>query len=457
MAIIFQGRVFTVMAKHLFSRNGVRYYQRRIPKDVAHHYPKRRRSKIVVPLGKVSLAEAAKKAAELAMQDETLWAAYRGEQHKGEREVRSAALALLDRYSLKPGDQLKSSDQEIDALIDVFREAQIEPDREAYADGDEQAYQRAKPEDYLSPVKMEALKQLFGEERFLASDALELYLAQHDRGKSPKFWKDINLAFSRLYEVVGDLPIASYRRDHVRVLRDWMLKEGNKTTTVRRRLGVIRAVFNTAIRERELAIPNVFENIKIPNLGADAGVRPSFATDELQLVARACRVVDDDIRWVVALLADTGARLAEVLGLKVQDLHIEHKPPYVSFTPNDARGFKTKASVRNVPLVGEALWAAKRVVANAKDMRDYAFPRYAAEGVCKSASASAIISKWLHRISTSKSAHSFRHSMRDRLRNVGAPRDIQDAVGGWSRQSIGEQYGEGYALKILAKWLKKTV
>jgi hypothetical protein len=181
MAIIFQGRVFTVMAKHLFSRNGVRYYQRRIPKDVAHNYPRRHRTKIVIALGKVSLAEAARKAAKLAMEHEALWAAYRGAPNKGEREVRGAALALLDRYSLTPGDQLKASDQEIDVLIDVFREAQIEPDREAYADGDEQIYDNAKPEEYLSPVKLEALRQLHGDHRFLASDALELYLSLHNR------------------------------------------------------------------------------------------------------------------------------------------------------------------------------------------------------------------------------------------------------------------------------------
>jgi hypothetical protein len=36
------------MAKHLFSRNGVHYYQRRIPKDVAQHY--RKQTKIVVAI-----------------------------------------------------------------------------------------------------------------------------------------------------------------------------------------------------------------------------------------------------------------------------------------------------------------------------------------------------------------------------------------------------------------------
>jgi integrase len=51
--------------------------------------------------------------------------------------------------------------------------------------------------------------------------------------------------------------------------------------------------------------------------------------------------------------------------------------------------------------------------------------------------------------------HSFRHSMRDRLRAVECPSDIIDSIGGWSKGSIGENYGSGYPLKVLYKWLKR--
>jgi hypothetical protein len=41
-------------------------------------------------------------------------------------------MALLDRHGLKPGDKLRAEvDDEVDVLIDVFRETEIEPDREA--------------------------------------------------------------------------------------------------------------------------------------------------------------------------------------------------------------------------------------------------------------------------------------------------------------------------------------
>ena len=42
--------------------------------------------------------------------------------------------------------------------------------------------------------------------------------------------------------------------------------------------------------------------------------------------------------------------------------------------------------------------------------------------------------------------HSFRHSMRDRLRAVNCPSEMIDQIGGWSKRSVGESYGEGFTL-----------
>lgn len=47
--------------------------------------------------------------------------------------------------------------------------------------------------------------------------------------------------------------------------------------------------------------------------------------------------------------------------------------------------------------------------------------------------------------------------MRDRLRHVDAPKDIQDAIGGWGSLTIGMGYGEGYSLKQRKDILEKVV
>ena len=47
--------------------------------------------------------------------------------------------------------------------------------------------------------------------------------------------------------------------------------------------------------------------------------------------------------------------------------------------------------------------------------------------------------------------------MRDRLRAVQCPVDIVDVIGGWTANSIGEKYGQGYKLDVLQEWMVKLV
>ena len=51
--------------------------------------------------------------------------------------------------------------------------------------------------------------------------------------------------------------------------------------------------------------------------------------------------------------------------------------------------------------------------------------------------------------------HGLRHSFRDRLRAVEAPMDMIDQLGGWSLRAVGQNYGLGYQVPQLHKWMKK--
>ena len=53
--------------------------------------------------------------------------------------------------------------------------------------------------------------------------------------------------------------------------------------------------------------------------------------------------------------------------------------------------------------------------------------------------------------------HSFRHSMRDRLREVQCPADMIDQIGGWSTAGLGQAYGEGYGLNKKSGCLRKII
>ena len=137
--------------------------------------------------------------------------------------------------------------------------------------------------------------------------------------------------------------------------------------------------------------------------------------------------------------------------------------PYIHIRAYKSLGrtLKTEPSERRVPLIGVALWAAQRAVEASKERCDksgWLFPRYASDGEIDGTTAANGINKWLKKLTkTTKTSHSFRHSMRDRLRHVGAPVDIQDAIGGWGSKTVGMGYGEGYRLEQLKGWLDKVV
>ena len=64
----------------------------------------------------------------------------------------------------------------------------------------------------------------------------------------------------------------------------------------------------------------------------------------------------------------------------------------------------------------------------------------------------AALNKWLKpRVPEGCVIHSFRHSMRDRLRAEECPSEIIDAIGGWLSAGVGNSYGDGYPIRGQAK------
>ena len=105
---------------------------------------------------------------------------------------------------------------------------------------------------------------------------------------------------------------------------------------------------------------------------------------------------------------------------------------------------------RVIPLVGASLWAATKAYEAAEG--PFLFPRYCGPDGNKANSASGALNKWLSpRVPEGCVVHSFRHSLRDRLRAVECPPDIIDRIGGWAVSGIGESYGDGYPLSVTTR------
>ena len=53
-------------------------------------------------------------------------------------------------------------------------------------------------------------------------------------------------------------------------------------------------------------------------------------------------------------------------------------------------------------------------------------------------------------------AHSLRHTFRDRLRAAEVPLEAIDQLGGWSSIStIGSRYGQGYSTELLSQYMNQ--
>ena len=204
-------------------------------------------------------------------------------------------------------------------------------------------------------------------------------------------------------------------------------------------------------------------DVRDPFVGVDYDRSKSVVTpkpipiNDLRRVQRECMQIDDDIRWLVVLISDTGMRLAEAAGLSVSYFNLQGDIPFVEVRPRPWRSLKTSASARVIPLSGMALWAAQRILQKA-DASSYAFPRYDRGSRTRANSASAAINKWLKNyVPEGCTMHSFRHSMRDRLRAVQCPADIADQIGGWATDGVGQSYGSGYLIDVVNKWVEKAL
>ena len=284
----------------------------------------------------------------------------------------------------------------------------------------------------------------------LMSEATVFYLRLKGDGKDIVFVRAVQRNANVVIEALGDKPINEYASSEAGKLRDVLLNKGLAVTSIKRMFGSIKAIINLAMAEHGIEGRNPFSSIYMPDEVQEE--RQPIPMDVIRRIQRDCMAIDDEMRWLLALISDTGMRLSEAAGLHKDDIILDAPIPYINLQPHSWRRLKTKGSARHIPLIGASLWAAKRIQQHDSS---YAFPRYCNGKICNANSASAALNKWMKKvIGDDFIVHGLRHSLRDRLRAVECPSDIIDAIGGWTTKGIGHAYGKGYGLEILAKWMK---
>ena len=260
------------------------------------------------------------------------------------------------------------------------------------------------------------------------------------------------VAVRTLIGLVGDKDVAEYCRDDAKAFVRYLESSSNKTGTIRRRLASLTAIFNYAYAELDLDKRNPFSRMIIRGEGDDRLKRGVFTNDQLKLGYDKALGSDSQVKLLMPLLGEIGCRLAEIVGLRIEDIDLEND--LIHIRPNSARRLKTRNSERILPLVGYARSAME--IALGQSDGEWLYPRYIRDGKCYATHASNAVNKWLKRDFGGLTAHCLRHTMRDRLRAVECPMDMIDQIGGWkSVAGIGVSYGRGYGLEQQKQWLQR--
>ncbi|HEY9224167.1 MAG TPA: tyrosine-type recombinase/integrase [Variovorax sp.] len=433
--------------KYTYPRGGTTIYQRSVPTALRDRYPGPTIKKVLKTRDPVKVARLV---ADLNRQVEAEWAGLLASPESSPKALKVHADALLRSYGLAPHAP-DNDPRAIELLHD-----HIENKLMRYAGGDERLYRNADPAEYLSVVEQEAGKRLHGKPRDTIEDVLEVYLRANEKRDDSEFVEYQRRAFATLTAIAGDRDVAAFTREDARRYVELSLEGGLKTGTIRRRINTFGAMWSSYRRERAPHCVNPFERLAIPGEGKDKKPRRPYTPEMLHTLLDACRSKDDDLRWIIALLADTGARLAEIVGLTLDDIQLDAKVPHVVIKPHPWRRLKNEDSERDVPLVGESLWAAQRVHQRAVQGQRFAFPRYTDAEGCNATAASAALTGWVRRLPIDRVIHELRHTMKDRLRDVQCQKPIIDAIHGHASQDVGDSYGDGYSLRVKAEWLAKV-
>ncbi|MCG7494717.1 tyrosine recombinase XerC [Thalassobius sp. Cn5-15] len=307
-------------------------------------------------------------------------------------------------------------------------------------------------------------------------DARNIYAEERVKGDPDKTTR-LERHVARMEHVLGplkDMPLVSLKREHGRKVRDYLLntykkKNGKKLSvaSIRREISIMSAMVALGIREHDLdgkAI-NPFTNLELPKSEGRKSEKRLPLPDDVVTATRAKLMTlkkNPALHLTWRIMAGTSAHAKEVAYLELQDIDLEREA--LSIRANNLRGdLKTGSRDRDIPLVGDALEAAKEAVElagkNAAPTTAI-FPRYSKSRRSHD-NLSGILKKHLeaYRTSDRHTPYCLRHRISAKLRVAGAEQVVIDRVLGHSIGGIGAATygGTDDRLEVDRKWLKKAL
>lgn len=240
------------------------------------------------------------------------------------------------------------------------------------------------------------------------------------------------------------------------VLQDYIDTQTELATkTLQRYFNIVKRATKNLCRLYGREINNPFDKISYGKLKKVPAKRKTITPTEF---TRIQHLIEN--KWhldsvkLIALLINTGCRIAEIAGLEKEHVCLSAEQPYLIIVPTEQRGLKLASTARYVPLFGISLQAAAKL---AQSTERFLFPRYNQTNRVSNDNASAAVNKWLkaNLPETKVTSHSFRHTTNTRLAEAGIDEPLREKWHGWVSQNMAAYYGEIDVLPLYKKAVAK--
>lgn len=308
--------------------------------------------------------------------------------------------------------------------------------------------------------------------------------------------RNFNTSVYRFIKIVGDKDIRLYNKNDIVEFKDTLLKfpanisEEDKLLSVNeiikkhrntkkkissnmvssRYLAVIKIIFNYA-KDNDFIDSNPTEGVKVIGKRKEAGRLP-FSLEQIRqnmLESDLFRHKQNDrkteYRWLILLAIYSGARLEEMVRLRVDDVGEEDGIPYIFIQPHPEEGhlLKTASSRRRVPLHPQLMNKfdfSNFIKQRREDGGKYLFPLVNSGNVIagkKGTQFSKWYARWLDKVGLNNPGlcfHSFRHTFKLWGRSAGVDIPLINALQGHHNAGVSfaygrDAYGSAYPLKTL--------
>jgi len=162
-------------------------------------------------------------------------------------------------------------------------------------------------------------------------------------GRRKTFFQFANRSVEYLKEVSTTSVVKSFQPADATAFRAHLFQKGLSSASVRRIFSSIKSIINLTIKEKGLVCQNVFAATFIPDDDASK-LRLPIPIEALFAIQKECIEIDDENRWLLAFISDTGMRLSEAVGLHVDDIIIDQSIPFIDLKPHPWRSLKTTGS-----------------------------------------------------------------------------------------------------------------